>query len=367
MPKRAVELEQALEAAVRRVVGAARVESVRPFGTDVDADDAALTKVAGYGKPLLVRARDAGGAEHALVFHTARADAFGHDRRADRAAEMLLSYDTFSRIPGHAPAVDVGAIGPNGELISLRDTHEFYLLTRYAPGTVYAQELRRIAERGALEPVDVEHMRALADYLVELHSEPVASRTAYRRAIRDLVGSGEGIFGIVDSYDPETPGTTSAQLLSIERHCVDFRWRLRDRYSRLRTIHGDFHPFNLVFDQHSGLHLLDASRGCLGDPADDVACLAINYLFFALCHPGTWAGVFETLWNEFWERYTSRSGDPDLFQVLPPFFAWRALVLASPAWYSGLATEGRKALLGFTERILDASRFAPDGARELFA
>ncbi|HEX9619423.1 MAG TPA: phosphotransferase [Polyangiaceae bacterium] len=354
-----------LESALGAFLEQPRIEAIKPFGTDVGSDDS-IAKVTGYGKPILIRARDVHGHEHAFVFHTARADRFGHDRRADRAAEMLLGYDTFSSIPRHAPAVDVGAVTKSGSLISLRDGTEFYLLTGYVPGRVYAEEMRALAQRKELRDGDVERCRALADYLVDLHREPLEARGAYERAVRDLVGSGEGIFGILDSYPADTPGITEGELRAIERSCVDFRWRLRSRAGRLRRIHGDFHPFNILFDESSALHLLDASRGSLGEPADDVACLAINYVFFALCHPGSWHGCFERLWFDFWRRYLEKSGDDGLLAVTAPFFAWRALVLSSPAWYSGLPAPARTRLLGLCRHALTLERFDPGLAQGLF-
>ena len=44
---------------------------------------------------------------------------------------------------------------------------------------------------------------------------------------------------------------------------------------------------------------------------------------------------------------------------LAPFFAWRALVLASPKWYPQLAGHDRERILAFAERALAAPRFDP--------
>jgi Phosphotransferase enzyme family len=96
-----------------------------------------------------------------------------------------------------------------------------------------------------------------------------------------VIAGSEGIFGIIDGYPRDVPAAPPGRLQAIERHCLDWRWKLRSRRERLARTHGDFHPFNIVFDERSQIALLDASRGCEGDPADDVACLAINYLFFA--------------------------------------------------------------------------------------
>ena len=52
------------------------------------------------------------------MLHGASNNAFGHNRRSDRAAEMLLASDTIDGIPRHAKLLDVGAYRLNGGTIS---------------------------------------------------------------------------------------------------------------------------------------------------------------------------------------------------------------------------------------------------------
>lgn len=338
----------------------AELVSVQPLKPDSEGGTA-TSKSVGYGAPLRIRIRTAEGVVKSLVLHTATANAFGHDRRSDRARDMLLAYDTFGSIPKQVPALDVGAISADStRLLSLRGTSEFYLLTEWAEGHVYADELRDMAERGTLTPLDLAHCRTLAHYLAELHSTPVDEPIAYTRAVRDLVGNGEGIFGIIDGYPADVPAAPASRLQDIERRCVEFRWRLKEQRGRLRRTHGDFHPFNILFDERSELTLLDTSRGSLGDPADDVACLAINYPFFALGEREVWTSAFRQLWYEFWSTYGKSRSDDQLYSVVAPFFAWRGLVLANPVWYGSLRPRSRDQLLRFVEAVLSADRFSPE-------
>ena len=53
-------------------------------------------------------------------------------------------------------------------------------------------------------------------YLVGLHRHRGGRPAQYRRACRDLLGSGEGIFGIRDAYADDTPGAPPARLDAIE-------------------------------------------------------------------------------------------------------------------------------------------------------
>jgi hypothetical protein len=350
---------------VQGALPGAQIVRVVALGADSAAKDETL-KGAGYGVPLRIDVLRHGEAS-SLVLHTASANDFGHDRRADRASAVLLSADTFGLIPRHVAVLDVGAYRGADDFVSLAGTGEFYVLTTHAPGEVYAHDLRRIAEKGELTPTDVVRHRALVEYLSALHAvRPVAPGAAYARSIRDTLGSGEGVFGIVDGYPPEAPRAPRARLARIEQKCLEFRHSLALESERLRRIHGDFHPFNVLFDEHSAPWLLDTSRGSLGDPADDVACMAINYAFFALGHVGVWRGALRSLWHGFWEQYEARTADAGLYRAAPLFLAWRGLVLANPTWYPELHSADRDRILSFIEHALSAPEFRPGLADEFF-
>lgn len=113
--------------------------------------------------------------------------------------------------------------------------------------------------------------------------------------------------------------------------------------------------------------LLDASRGCAGDPADDVSCMAINYIFFALGRPGAWHSAFRDLWLNFWESYAKRRSDPELLEVCAPFLAWRALLLCNPLLYPDVSEKDRDRLLSFVEQALAVRRLDLSSADAVFA
>ncbi len=349
-----------LVARLRALHPGGRIVSVAHLGTG-DADDAGeTTKGLGYGRPIRVIV-EADDGRHDLVLHTARPDDFGHDRRSDRVAEMLLAWDTFERIPAHVRATDVGLIGEDGDLISLARSGEAYLLSRWAEGVPYAVDLRRVASEGRASDEDLRRAERLAQLLAEVHGAPGSHPGAYTRAWRDLVGSGEGIAGIADGYGAgaaEVPGASAARIAAIEASCLAWRHRLRYRTDRLRRTHGDFHPFNVLFDGPEPV-LLDASRGAEGEPADDVACMAINYLFFGVEHAASWEQGLGRLWHRFFEAYREARADDGLFEVIAPFFAWRGLVVSSPQWYPRMTAADRDRILSFVERVLAAERFNP--------
>jgi hypothetical protein len=205
-----VGVPEGLNELVRSLLPGSEIVGVEGLAPDTGGDD--TRKVEGYGLPLRVMVRDPHGASRVLVFRTASSNIFGHDRRSDRAQGMLLSFDTFGAIPDHVRALDVGAILPHGRLLSLRESGEFYLITTFAEGRMYAEDLRRIATEGIARPTDLARCEALARWLVRLHAQRLAEPDAYVRAVRDLLGHGEGIFGMVDGYGPGVPAAPPGRL-----------------------------------------------------------------------------------------------------------------------------------------------------------
>ena len=334
------------------------VVRLAPLGADVQEG----LKDYGYGRPLRVIFESAG-ATHQLVLRTMAPDPFGHDRRSDRAGVLLGAFDTFNGIPHHIRALDVGAFAEDGSLCPMA-RGEIFLVTDYVDGTLYAHDLRALAGEDAPTAIHRARAEALATYLAELHARP-APPEAWQRDLRDTVGSGEGIAGLCDSYPPGHPVATAERLEAIEHAAVAWRWRLRPRSHRARRTHGDFHPFNSLCRDGTDFSVLDASRGGMGEPADDVTCLALNYLFFALVARGRPDGALRTLFDTFLGTYLSATGDDELLEVVAPFFAWRCLVVANPVWYPQVPDALRDRILSFAERLLAGEAFRPDRMEEL--
>lgn len=330
----------------------AEIMSFEALGEEVQED----LKAHSYGRPVRV-CFTSGGEHRDVVVRTAKPDAFGHERRADRVYQMALAYDTFSKIPRHIRALDAGAFDEDGALVPFA-TGEPFLVTEYVEGELYAHDLKALEQAERPGPRDVERARILARYLSDLHGES-ASHVDYERRMRDTLGDGEGIFGITDGYPGDLPVAPQSRLRSIEKMCIDWRWVLKQKTHRSRRTHGDFHPFNLLFRDPAELSVLDASRGGVGEPADDLTCLSINYLFFSLVAKGRFDGALRELWDVFWAEYLDSTLDDEILEVVAPFFTWRALVLACPAWYPSVDDRVRDRMLRFAEDLLSGAPFKP--------
>ncbi len=234
----------------------------------------------GYGTPVRIDYQDAGGQRQTAVLHTMTPGAFGHEHMSDRAQVLLWENQAFNHLPRHVRSLDVGGFQSAGDLISVGKVEEFCLLTEYAEGQNYSLDLERLRDSDTLTDLDLARADALCDYLVDIHAIRGNDPGLYTRRIRELVGHGECIMGLIDSY-PQHPLFTAQVLQEIEHLSVRWRWRLKGLTHRLRQIHGDFHPWNILFRAGMDFRLLDRSRGEYGDPADDVTCLTLNYLFFS--------------------------------------------------------------------------------------
>jgi streptomycin 6-kinase len=313
----------------------------------------------GYGVPIQVE-YEASGERHRAVVETISPGPFGHEHMADRAQALLWDHQAFNRLPRHARSMDVAGFLHGGGILSLGKVEELLVLMEFVEGRGYFEDLTRLRNDGTLTDLDLARADALCDYLVEIHKVPGTDPGLYVRRLRELVGHGECIMGLADSYPSQSGFITPQVLEEIEHRCIAWRWRLKGWSHRLRQVHGDFHPWNILFQEGTQFRVLDRARGEWGDPADDVACLTMNYLFFSLQRSERLEKPFETLFRRFWTRYLEKTKDEEMLEVVAPFFAFRGLVMASPLWYPTLPEAVRRKLFTFMLRVLDAKAFDPN-------
>jgi hypothetical protein len=350
-----LELEELKKYLEKRFQKEVKIEEAKQLTGKATGGEA--IKQFGYGRPFLVICR-VGDRKEQLVFHRIRPNAFGREREDDRVAAAWLDFKTFNCLPRHVPAIDMIVRTANGKIKSIQEAEEVLLVTAFRSGRPYADDLIRIRDEGMIQPLDIKRAENLAAYLAEIHQVKHDEPILWRRRLRDMVGHGEGIMGLTDSYPPNLSYITDGELRSIEEISNRWRWRLKPLTNRLSQVHGDFHPFNIIFEEEDKFWVLDRSRGEWGEPADDVSCMSINYLFFSIQRFGQLEGPFRELHDRFWENYLTLRLDEKLQSVIQPWFAWRALVLASPIWYPDISEEVRLKLLRFARKVLSTRRYS---------
>src|SRR5262245_12604988 len=266
-----------LSAVFGRPVEVLTLRRLQAAGSEAASDPKGL----GYGVPLEVECRIGDETRWLVLSRTKPAEGFSHDYPADRAWQAIYGHTAYNDFPRHVRSRDVGIVRASGDLVSVADAAEFFQLVDKAAGQLYWLDLDRLL-KAPLRDLDIDRARALARFLAECHADKRDAPALYQRRIRELLGHGECLMGILDSYPHPYPMLPPAACEAIERAMVSWRWRLRGRAHRLSRTHGDFHPWNLLFRDGVDFSALDRSRGEWGEPADDVSALAINYLFFGL-------------------------------------------------------------------------------------
>lgn len=306
----------------------------------------------GYGVPYVIELNVQGKTKR-VILETMRSEGFGHDFPSDRAQILLWQHSSFNKLPRHVRSLDVGAFRADGSgLKSFGGSGEFFLVTEYVDGSLYHNDFDRLMETEQLTELDEQRCLALSDYLVEIHKTKREAPWLYVRRARELIGHGECVMGLLDSYPPNLDFVHESDLIDIERNCTIWRWGLKRRTHRLSQVHGDFHPWNIIFREGIDFTVLDRSRGEWGEPADDVAALTINHILYSLQKFGKLTGAFERLFTLFMENYLQKTKDSEVLEVIQPYYAWRGLVVASPIWYPDLSSEVRVKLLNFVRNVL---------------
>ena len=111
--------------------------------------------------------------------------------------------------------------------------------------------------------------------------------------------------------------------------------------------------------------LLDRSSGPWGEPADDVTALAINYIFFSIRNHGDVRDAYLEGLKLFFENISDLSGDGEIREVVAPFFAFRACVVANPVFYPDVTPERKEMLLRFCRNVLDRRCLRARGSEQL--
>ncbi len=285
---------------------------------------------------------------------------FSHDYSSDRGAYLSLQHKSSKMLPNHNESIGVIAIDPkSGSVVEIVDHDEYFQILEWAKGEEYINDLHRIFERSKITELDISRARILADYLVKIHNikfegDEEHSKSLYKRHSRDLVGS-SFLMDVLDTYPGKIGFVSKEELFGFVNKIYRYRESFKYKFKRLRKIHGDFHPGNIRF-YDKGFEILDSARVIWGEPADDVACMAINYVWNSLKKRGSFGGEFAKLFNIFYENYLEKSGDRQIGKLIPMYFAVRSIVLTHPLFFDE-KDGARKKLFDLALKLLEKGNF----------
>lgn len=225
------------------------------------------------------------------------------------------------------------------------------------PARSYSQELARLADGNAATAEHLGHAERLARSLAEVHGQRghgTRNPEGYARSVRQMFEGEEGLLRSVDTLvgRPKQPLPVE-DAGRLEARAVAWRWQLRARSARQCPLAGA-DPRTL--DYPSTYSPVGPGSG---EAAADLAAVAVTYLALGIDDGDAWSRSFRPLWNGFFRAYFAASGDADLLDVAPPFFAHRALAFAASGELRRNAEVG---LLRFAQAVLASPALDPDAA-----
>lgn len=343
------------------------------FGSEIKIKNIQKLGEGFHGLGFSIDTVDKTGNEKRYILKTLKGERFGHDYPSDRASVLIRALMDYNLLPRHVKVLNVGSIQNNGKLLSIGNPNDFFIVMEEGKGKDYWNDLDNIREEGVLKGENKERVKTLAKYLAEIHSINYNGDNGdhlYRRVVRDFVGHGELTMGVIDTFPDNLEFVDRKDLVKIVKKMVEWWDKIKDEHHRLRTIHGDFYPGNIWFNDGE-LVVLDRSRFRYGEPADDTTCLTMNFINYSVLSFGELRDPFKELVELFFKEYFNKRNDSEMFKVSPLFFAFRGLVCIHPMFYSqewmrkhgfkeeriNTINENKKKIINFINNVLNEDEF----------
>ena len=279
--------------------------------------------------------------EKTLVLKSLFTENLGMDHYSDRASSLLDAHDNYNKMDNHVKSEDVIAQNEDNSLTSVGNAKEFYILMEEAKGDDLFKDFNKIKETKQLTNETKEKILTISNFLVELHKNKHKSIPLYRRKIRDTIGSGGSLIGLLDMHPDSAFEQFEKKWMSIVSKSIRFWRRSRDMHNRLCEIHADYHPGNLWFEDQK-LTILDRSRGRFGEPADDITAFIINPIMYSLITNGNFEGPFKEIFDIFWNNYFKKTNDKEMRKIMAPYIAFRVAVVTNPIFYNDESLGGKE-------------------------
>jgi hypothetical protein len=298
----------------------------------------------------------------------------GRENLEKRIEDVMKNLRTFPDLPKHVKLLGAGVITNDNKIVDLTNAKEAFTITPKIEGPSYSDLLENNFK--TITDNDIKIAKTLAEYLVEIHSvkspSPALNPFLYRKHIREIFGCHEGLQGIIDDHyrilDERTieknyrmsKKELTERIDKIEKGVLEATQKMKDKYERTRKGHGDYHPGNIkvIRLEPFDFLLLDRSRFEWGEPADDVTAMLVNYTTnFALRDKGEYSGNFKRLGDIFIKTYLDGTGDEQVFDYMPPFLAWRSLVIASSIWYPNILADVKRKQINFAVNVSNDEKF----------
>lgn len=334
-----------------------------------------------HGTGFLVRVKTEGEVKN-YVLKTIREGGFGHEYPSDRAKVVIDALGSYNELPGGNKILAAGSVQEDGSLKDLGKPKDYFMLVEEVSGKDLWQEFNRIRDAGKLDQQSKDTLVTLANYLAELHSikpENIIVADRYKKFVRDFIGSGELTLGVLDTFPRDVPFATTNELTEIVQKQVEWWQKIKYNEHRLVTMHGDFHPGNVVFTD-KGIVVMDRSRTKYGDASHDVFDIVVNLINYSIMSYQKYQSPFKDAVELFLNTYLEKTKDLEMLLVAPFFMSFISIVCVHPLFYSAewLKKQGfsdqqinklndsKKLMIKFNKNVLNASQFEYKNVEQYF-
>jgi adenylylsulfate kinase-like enzyme/HD superfamily phosphodiesterase len=326
-----------------------------------------------HGTGFLIRTKTDGDNEERYVLKTIMEGGFGHEYPSDRAKFVVDSIINYPELPKGNKLMAAGSVQEDGSLVDLKQPKDFFMIVEEFQGREYWEYLQEARDTGKLDEKGREALIKLADYLADFHAikpQEQAIPERYKKFVRDFVGAGELTMGVLDTFPEEVPFASKQDFIEIVQKQIEWWYKIKNKHHRLKTVHGDFYPANIIFTD-SDFEVTDRARTRYGDVCHDVFDIGINILYYSILTYGDIRDPFKEMFEVFMERYLEKTGDYEMFEVAPHFISFILIVAMHPLFYSSewmkkqkfsddsinKIDERKKLLVTFCKNLLNDSKF----------
>lgn len=301
------------------------------------------------------------GTESKIVCRQLRGIGLSRDYLADNVGYLMLQHQISQLHPTHINSLDVVCYGEEVRTVSVDGIENVFQVMEFAEGKSYIDFILEIAKEENLSKKQKDIIENIAKYMSRIHeikpleiSEEILKHYYWRHS-QDYIGS-EVFMDIMDVWDNDKL-LDAEEKTEIMSNLFRIRESLRSEYKRCSMIHSDLHPDNIRIQEDLTIRPLDSARAMWGEPADDLASMLANFIYFSLKNHKKMSGAYLEAYNLLLNKYIDLTKDEAIHKHAQMYLPVRLLILSHPQFFDQDSQELKLQLINLTKDILNSKSF----------